>query len=64
MVNNTIPTDPRLTSTKVRVLYQVGYSFIINNGGTAEDAHQYGLKQIAKIGKLQELAKRGQIIKH
>ncbi len=64
MVNNTIPTDPRLTSTKVRALYQVGYAFIINNGGTPEEAHQGGLKQVAKISKLRELADRGQIIKH
>jgi len=62
MVNNTIPTDPRLTSTKVRVLYQAGYAFIINNGGTPEEAHAYGLKQIDKIAKLRKLAQSGQII--
>ena len=62
MINNTIPADPRLTSTKVRVLYQAGYSFILNNGGTAEEAHEYGLKQIEKLTKLRALAAKGQII--
>ena len=52
-----------LTSTKVRVLYNSGYKFIIQNGGTPEEAHQYGLKQIEKIDKLRKLANSGQIIK-
>ena len=45
-------------------LYKVGYAFIINNGGTPEEAHQGGLLQIAKIAKLRKLAQSGQIIKH
>jgi hypothetical protein len=52
-----------LTSTKVRVLYNAGYKFIIENGGTPEEAHQSGLKQIEKISKLRKLANSGQIVK-
>lgn len=64
MKNLTIPADPRLTSTKAQALYRAGYAFIINNGGTPDEAHAHGLKQIAKIAKLRALAAQGQIIKH
>jgi hypothetical protein len=52
-----------LTSSKVKVLYRTGYDFVINNGGTIEEAHQYGLKQISKISKLRNLAQSGKIVK-
>ena len=44
-----------------KALYAAGYSFILNNGGSADEAHAHGLKQIAKIGKLRKLAANGQI---
>jgi hypothetical protein len=46
-----------------KTLYQTGYNFILNNKGTAEEAHQYGLKQIEKIFKLRKLANSGKIVK-
>ncbi len=54
--------EGNLTKTE-KTLYQTGYNFILNNKGTAEEAHQYGLKQISKISKLRNFAQSGQIVK-
>lgn len=47
-----------------KVLYRAGYNAAIHFGETPEAAHREGLKQAAKIAKLNKLAKSGQIIKH
>ena len=54
--------EGNLTNTE-KTLYRTGYNFILENKGTPEEAHQYGLKQIEKIFKLRKLAKSGQISK-
>jgi len=48
----------------LKVLYRTRYKFTIQIGGTPEEAHAAGLKEIAKIAKLRKLAQEGQIIKH
>ncbi len=54
--------EGNLTKTE-KTLYQAGYTAAIHFGETSEEAHKAGLKQIAKIFKLRNLAKSGQIIK-
>ena len=45
----------KLTGT-AKILYKAGYNAAIHFGETPEAAHQEGLKQAAKIGKLRKLA--------
>jgi hypothetical protein len=47
-----------------KTLYRAGYNAAIHFGETPQAAHQAGLKQAAKIGKLRKLAQSGSIIKH
>jgi hypothetical protein len=52
-----------LTGT-AKILYKAGYNAAIHFGESPEAAHQAGLKQASKIGKLRKLAQSGSIIKH
>ncbi len=54
--------NPQSLTGAQKVLYRTGYSFILSNGGTAEEAHTYGLKQVEKVTKLRKLAAKGAII--